>query len=134
MTKGNQLPKYSFGTDFYKFPSYYRRAAIAEALGKVTSYESNLKRWHSTHTGKRPGKPTAGHVYPALYRDNTFIRVDSLTAQVKVWIHNTWDWITIPLRKTDVSYIVYSEALLRKEGMCADIKEEAQILGIIVLI
>ena len=105
MTKGNPLPKYSFGTDFYKFPSYYRRAAIAEALGKVTSYESNLKRWHSTHTGKRPGKPTAGHVYPALYRDNTFIRVDSLTAQVKVWIHNTWDWITIPLRKTDVSYI-----------------------------
>lgn len=104
-TQDNPSPKYSFSEDFYKFPSYYRRAAIAEALGKVSSYESNLKRWNSTHAGKKPGKPAAGYVYPALYRDNTFIRVDSLTARIKVWIHNTWDWITIPLRKTDVSYI-----------------------------
>ncbi len=104
-TKDNPSPEYRFEAEFYKYPSYYRRAAIAEALGKAVSYESSLRRWNNTHKGKRPGKLTAGKVYPALYRDNTFIRVDSLTAQVKVWIHNTWDWITIPPRKTDVSYI-----------------------------
>ena len=37
-TQDNPSPKYSFSEDFYKFPSYYRRAAIAEALGKVSSY------------------------------------------------------------------------------------------------
>ena len=41
-TQDNPSPKYSFSEDFYKFPSYYRRAAIAEALGKVSSYESNF--------------------------------------------------------------------------------------------
>ena len=38
---------YDFGRDFYKFPSYLRRAAIAEAAGKVSSYMSNLSAWES---------------------------------------------------------------------------------------
>ena len=101
-TKNNPDPKYDFGKDFYKFPSYLRRSAIAEALGKVSSYESNQMLWEKTHEGKRPGKPTAGYVYPALYHGNTFIRVDEQTAKIKVWIRNTWDWVTVPLRKTDV--------------------------------
>ena len=104
-TKQNPYPKYDFGEDFYKFPSYYRRAAIAEALGKVSSYESNLANWRASHDGKKPGLPQAGYVYPALYRDNSYVRIDDLTARIKVWIHNTWDWVAIPLRKTDVSYI-----------------------------
>ena len=104
-TKGNVNPKYDFGKDFYKFPCYLRRAAIAEALGKVSSYESNLALWNKNHEGKKPGKPIAGHIYPALYRGNTFIRADDCSVQIKVWIRNTWDWITVPLRKTDISYI-----------------------------
>ena len=104
-TKDNPEPKYDFGKDFYKFPCYLRRAAIMEALGKVSSYESNLASWNGNRKGKKPGKPSAGHVYPALYRDNTFVRVEECSAQVKVWIRNTWDWITVPLRKTDISYI-----------------------------
>ena len=104
-TKDNPDPKYDFGKDFYKFPSYLRRAAIMEALGKVSSYESDLALWERDHEGKRPGKPSAGYVYPVLYRDNTFVRAEECAARVKVWIRNTWDWITVPLRKTDVSYI-----------------------------
>ena len=104
-TKNNPEPKYDFGKDFYKFPSYLRRAAVAEALGKVSSYESNLTLWEKTHEGKRPGRPTAGYVYPALYRDNSYVRIDEHTAKIKVWIRNTWDWVTVPLRKTDVDYI-----------------------------
>lgn len=104
-TKDNQNPKYDFGLAFYKFPCYYRRAAIAEALGTVTSYESNLANWEETHEGKAPQPPKAGITYPTLYRDNTYVRVGDLAAEVKVWINNTWDWVTIPLRKTDVSYI-----------------------------
>ncbi len=104
-TKNNPDPKYDFGEEFYKFPCYYRRAAIVEALGAVSSYESLLANWNQTHEGKKPGLPKAGCTYPTLYRDNTFVRVDDLTAEIKVWINNTWDWVTIPIRKTDVSYI-----------------------------
>lgn len=104
-TKQNPDPKYDFGKEFYKFPCYYRRAAITEALGKVSSYESNLANWQVTHAGKKPSVPQTGYVYPALYKDNAYVRDNDLVASIKVWIHNTWDWVKIPLRKTDVSYI-----------------------------
>ena len=74
-TKNNPRPKYDFGNKFYKFPSYLRRAAIAEALGKVSSYKSNLANWEAKgRKGKCPGYPSAGNIYPAMYRDNTFVR------------------------------------------------------------
>ena len=42
-TKSNPNPKYAqFNQRFYKFPSYFRRAAIATAFGKVKSYRSLL--------------------------------------------------------------------------------------------
>ena len=42
ITKKNPSVKYPI--PFYKFPSYMRRAAIMEAIGKVSSYNSNLKK------------------------------------------------------------------------------------------
>lgn len=33
-----------FDKKFYKFPCYLRRGAINEAIGKVSSYKSNLKK------------------------------------------------------------------------------------------
>ena len=44
-TKSNPNPKYDFDRNFYKFPSYLRRAAIMDAYGHVSSYKSNLKRY-----------------------------------------------------------------------------------------
>lgn len=108
---------YDFGKNYYKFPSYLRRAAIAEAYGKVCSYQSNLKNWETLDTDKRGKKPTlpkAGYVYPAMYRDNCFVRTGTYTASLKVWIRNTWDWVDVELKKSDVDYI------LRR---CADRKE-----------
>jgi IS605 OrfB family transposase len=32
-------------------------------------------------------------------------QTDTYKAQVKVWTHNTWDWITLDLRKSDIDYI-----------------------------
>ena len=106
-TKAHPHPKYDFGATFYKFPSYYRRAAINEALGKADSYLSLLKRWQETKEGKQPGLPKAGFVAPSLYRDNTFIRTGDYTARIKVWIRNTWDWITVQLKKSDADYILH---------------------------
>lgn len=51
-TKQNPAVSYDFSTKFYKFPSYLRRAAIAEALGKVSSYRSNLANWEASGAGE----------------------------------------------------------------------------------
>ena len=100
---------YDFGKEYYKFPSYLRRAAIAEALGKVTSWKSNLKNWEREEPrtrGRHPGRPSAGYVYPAMYRDNMFVRTGTYTASIKVFTRNTWDWLEVGLRKGDVDYIL----------------------------
>ena len=105
-TKKNPDPKYgNFDTEFYKFPSEYRRDAIAKALGLVDSYQSNLQKWDGT--GKRPKPPKAGYICPTLYKGSpsSYDRTGICSARIKVRIRNTWDWIYISLRKTDVEYI-----------------------------
>lgn len=102
-TKKNPSPKYPI--PFYKFPSYLRRAAISEAIGKVSSYKSNFANWEANPQGKEPGLPVAGYIYPAMYRDNCFVRTGTYTARLKVWIRNTWDWLDIELKPQDVKYI-----------------------------
>ena len=61
----------SFDKRFYKFPSYLRRGAINEAIGKVSSYKSNLCNWENSDIktrGRKPSYPKAGYVYPCLYK------------------------------------------------------------------
>ena len=108
-TKNRPVVDYDFEKDFYKFPCYLRRAAIAEAIGKVSSYMSNLDNWKAADPdtrGKRPGYPKAGYVYPAMYRKNMFIRTGTYTADIKVFTRNTWDWLQVGLCKGDVDYIL----------------------------
>ena len=104
-TKDNPHPKYDFDDKFYKFPSEYRRDAIAKADALVKSYKSNLERWDGN--GKKPKRPRAGYSCPTLYKGlpDSYERTGQYTAKIKVRIRNTWDWIDISLRKTDVDYI-----------------------------
>ena len=105
-TKSNSSPAYDFDEICYKFPSYLRRAAIMEALGKVSSYKSNLARYESGKTTEKPGLPSAGYVFPAMYKDNCFVQTGTYTAKLKVFIRNTWDWLYVDLKKGDVDYIL----------------------------
>ena len=108
ITSGRPEVKYDFGKEFYKFPSYYRRAAIAEALGSVSSYLSRLDTWEKEDPksrGKEPGLPKAGFTCPALYKKGCYVRLTDYTAGIKVWVRNTWDWVTVNLRKSDADYI-----------------------------
>ena len=92
---------------FNKFPCYLRRSAIAEAFGKYSSWASNYRNWEQGgKKGRAPGRPVAGFCFPAMYRDNTFVRTGTYTACIKVWIRNTWDWVEVNLRKCDVDYIL----------------------------
>lgn len=109
-TKHNPQVKTDFGERFYKFPSYLRRGAIAEAYGKVSSYMSNLKRWEDQDAdmrGEKPSFPKAGYVYPALYKGNMYQGdiFNEYSVNIKVYRDNTWDWLTVQLKKSDVDYI-----------------------------
>ena len=108
-TTKNPEPKYpSFDTIFYKLPTYYRRAAIAAAIGKAESYLSNLKRWETeSRHGKKPGYPHAGSVFPVLYRGGSFVPAGDYAFSIKVFVHNTWDWVTVSVRKGDADYILH---------------------------
>lgn len=106
-TKDHPFVKYDFDSSFYKFPSYLRRAAIAEVFGKVSSYKSNLANWELNKNGKEPSVPCAGNIYPCLYKKDTYVRLDTYEAQIKVFRNNTWDWIKISLNKGDVDYILH---------------------------
>lgn len=104
-TADNPAPAYDFDSRFYKMPSYIRRGAINEAIGKVSSYKSNLANWEENPAGEAPSAPKAGFVYPTMYRDNMYKQTGLYEAQIKVYTHNTWDWITVKLRKSDIDYI-----------------------------
>ncbi len=100
--------RYDFDHKFYKFPCYLRRGAINEAIGKVSSYMSNLSNWETTDLkirGQKPSYPKAGYVYPCMYRTDMYKPSGTYEARIKVFIRNTWDWITVQLRKSDVDYI-----------------------------
>lgn len=103
-TKTN-VAVYDFDIHFYKLPSYIRRGAISEAIGKVSSYKSNLANWEENPVGKEPSVPKAGYIYPTLYRQNMYCQTDTYEAKIKVYIRNTWDWLTVKLRKSDIDYI-----------------------------
>lgn len=108
-TADNPNPKYTgFDRRFYKFPCYLRRSAISEAIGKVSSYKSNLENWEASDAGirdRKPSFPKAGFIYPCLYKTGMYEQTGTYKARIKVYIRNTWDWITVELRKSDMDYI-----------------------------
>ena len=111
--------QYDFDRKFYKFPSYLRHAAISTAIGKVASYKSNLANYEFGIDKRKRSVPIAGNVYPAMFRDNCFVRTGTYTARIKVFIRNTWDWLDVELKKSDVDYILRH---------CTDRKECAPVL------
>ncbi|WP_460194750.1 hypothetical protein [Thermosynechococcus sp. FA-CM-4201] len=48
---------YPIDRTFYKFPSYYRRAAIAFAVGQVKSFVTRYQQWQSGTCSHRDAKP-----------------------------------------------------------------------------
>lgn len=105
-TKRREIVPHDLSIGFYEFPSYLRRAAIAEALGAMTSWHTRHKAWvENGSKGKGPGLPRAGRTFPVLYEKYRFSWHDRYSARIKVFIRNTWDWMDVALKKTDVDYI-----------------------------
>lgn len=108
-TAKNPAPDYpEFDRDFYKMPSYLRRAAVQEAVGAVSSYRSNLANWEEGgRKGARPRLGKARFAFPALYKGGMRSAVDvrARTMRVKAFDGRDWAWMVLPLKASDVDYL-----------------------------
>lgn len=106
-TKQNPSPFFDdFDDLFYKLPSYYRRHAIAKALGIVASYRSNLASWKKAGSVNQPPRLQVHHrVYPTLYRKDCYRELDNNNVAIKIRRNGDWVWLTVNLRASDVRYI-----------------------------
>lgn len=112
-TKNNPSPKYAdFNVLFYKFPSYFRRSAIASAYGKVKSYRSLYQHWEKEKAlfeaggkkmKKKPPPLQPEHKeFPVLYKGNMFERTGETTCQIKVFKDHDWKWIEVRFKSQDL--------------------------------
>ena len=114
-TKDNPTPKYDFDTHFYKFPSYFRRSAIQEACGIVSSYRSHLQNYaderYQTISNGKPFKKKAPKLqvkhfkHPVFYRGNMFNKYEGREMLLKIYKNKDWVWASINLKKTDFKYL-----------------------------
>lgn len=77
---------------------YLRRAAIADAIGIVSSFQTRYREWQSGIRSKRNAKPPTltamCKTYPALYKGQQ-VRYGSnyMTVDIKVWSGTDWVWL-----------------------------------------
>ena len=130
ITAKNPNPKYHFDERFKKFPSYLRRAATCAAIGLAESYLSNLRNWkNGGKKGKQPNVPKAGNIFPVFYKDASYEEVGEYIYRIKVFINNTWDWITLPVRKSDADYI--SRHCKGKKRMSPHLQKNGKIWSLV---
>ena len=105
-TKDNPSPKFGkffgFGTKLYKFPSYLRRAAINDAIGHVSSFQTRYYDWQDGIRNKKAASPprlnTSCGVYPDLYKNQCIkIAPDYSQVEIKVYKDNDWQWESVKI-------------------------------------
>lgn len=111
--KNNQAV-YDFDKQFPKFPTYLRRSAVAQALGIVSSYRSNLANWEKDPKGQAPQLSFTHYAYPAYYKNNLFRNFDPIrqTVELKVFKNGDWVYEVYQLKTSDCAY--YQNHLIGK--------------------
>lgn len=125
-TEDNPNPKYpEFDKLFYKYPSYLRRSTLQDAIGIVSSYQSNLANYEkekheAISSGKKfkkqcPKLSLKHFKCPTLYKGNMFLKfTERGTACIKIYKVNKknntgdWVWLNIKLREQDLRYIDFN--------------------------
>ena len=98
-----------FDRQFPYMPSGMRRAIVADALGMVKSYKSNLKNWEETDPKDRGRKPDIG--FPKRYeltfyfQERDVSRISEGLVRLKLFNGKTWDWYTFRIAPAEARYI-----------------------------
>jgi IS605 OrfB family transposase len=115
-TAKNPNPKYQqFDQTFYKFPSYYRRAAIVFAAGQVSSYMTRYQEWQSGTRQRRDAKPPVlnpdSGCYPTLYKGGCYKLHGYDRIEIKVFNGTDWVWTTVGITSLRERHTVDSNKL-----------------------
>ena len=125
-TRTNQA-LFDFDEQFPKFPTYFRRSAIAKALGIVSSYRSNLENWEREGKGQAPKLSLTHSIYPAYYKGNLFRNFDPVhqTIELKVFKNGDWVYEVYQLKTSDCNYYQtylsgkkQNVPIIQKKGRC----------------
>ena len=104
-TAKNPLPKHQYFQkvvskypSFRKFPSYLRRAAIADAIGIVSSFSTRYRQWQSGVRKKKIARPPSltamCNSYPVLYKGQQVRYHDNFSSvDLKIWSGSDWLWL-----------------------------------------
>ncbi|MGQ4647729.1 hypothetical protein [Lyngbya aestuarii] len=95
-TKNNPNPRYQYlGRNFYKFPSYLRRAIIQAAIGQVSSFVTRYYRWQQGRRSKRNALPpilnAVTNLHVVLYRGQCILFEEDCV-HIKVYNGREWTW------------------------------------------
>ena len=108
-----------FQNNFYKFPSYLRRAAIEFVAGQVSSYLTRYERWRSGIRSSKKSKPPVFNIdtgcYPALYQGQMFKIRDDNNVELKLWNGKEWRWSILQIkskRKRHLHGVLKSPSLI----------------------
>lgn len=105
-----------FNRAFYKFPSYYRRAAIAFAVGQVSSFVTRYQEWQSGIRKRRDAKPPTlnpdAGCYPVLYKGQCYKLHGFNQIEIKVFTGTDWVWTTVRISGLRERHIVKTNRLL----------------------
>ena len=108
-TKRHPAKYPQFDRDFPNFPSYTRRAVVADALGKVSSYISNHRNWEKQDPQERGSEPALG--LPDRYsltfydQERDLCDIDKGIIGLKLYDGKTWGWYCFKISPSDAKYI-----------------------------
>lgn len=136
-TATNSSPKHDYYQkvinkypSFRNFPSYLRRAAIADAIGIVSSFQTRYSEWQSGIRSRRQARPpkltAMCSTYPGLYKGQQVrYGLNYSSVDLKVWNGTDWVWISkIPIighgsnRHLVVGNEMLSPALVVNKSTC----------------
>lgn len=116
-----------FDKQFYKFPSYFRRMVIMEAIGNVSSYITRYRQWEDKNKvriaqGKRPrNKPPAFQArcnsFPVFYRAGMSRWLSNGKVALKLYNGSDWIWFVLPFEPVNLDRFPESEGWVRQNPM-----------------
>ena len=108
-TKDSKSKYPEFDERFPNMPSFTRRAIVSDALGKVSSYKSNLKNWEEADPKERGKMPTVG--LPDRYeltfykQERNLCDLDKGIVGLKLFNGKTWEWYYFKLNPSEARHI-----------------------------
>ena len=98
-TSKNKACYPSFDKKFDNFPSYYRRAAITDAIAYVKSFYELGNVQENQHFNYKPD------VLPCFFKKNTFKPDEDNYYQIKIFKNNNWIWFRVKADASDMRYL-----------------------------